>query len=755
MHRTMTRLSLGFASLSLLLGTNLQAQTSNILATAVHQEQLNYRAVPYQLFQVSAERNAQIDQEISNVVYLRLNNDALAALRQAHAPLITFSLPLANGAKKDFTLNSYNILDDGFKVYERGSDGKKKEAQVEMGAFYRGILNGQDNSLAAFTFNTNEIAAVFSTADGGNYNLVLNYRNQGLNHDNYLLFREADIKSTRQFKCGVTEAKDKIKAGQGTAAGKNAYGSCHKLRVSMHGDYKLYQRKTNNLTNSVAYLTSLFNVISALYNNEGINAVMSEAVVNTAQDNYTYGGSDEVLIKFGTDMQSGFNGDMAHMVSGYRQNGYAPLGGLAWLDVLCTTPFQAPDGSGGFLWVGPYSMANDDIMTNIPDIPVYSWDVEASSHEMGHNIGSPHTQSCSWTGGPIDNCVGVEDGSCSPGPAPAASGGTIMSYCHLTSYGINFAFGFGPLPGALIRQKMGEATCLTAFQPLKTLTTASTTRIANRQCNDGSWTYFYYDNSTASEADDELLLMVKSNGQSIGDVDITGMTVKMTTTAAFGTNAGRTVTAPYAATGWKEANRTWNVALVGAQPSAAVSVRFPFTTQDVQDLQGSLPTLTQASQLSVVSFNNLTAATNPASAPASSVNYYTNATTADATHWRLGTETNYSYAEFVSNYGIFGGSIGFKPGSTAISDLRQDNGKLIVYPNPTAGELNIVTPQNGKSMKYRLEVVDYLGRTILTKESVAASNGIIKLDVSQYAVGVYNIRCVAAGVASNCVFVKK
>ncbi len=36
-----------------------------------------------------------------------------------------------------------------------------------------------------------------------------------------------------------------------------------------------------------------------------------------------------------------------------------------------------------------------------------------------------------------------------------------MSYCHLTSAGINFNLGFGPLPKALIINNINNASCLT------------------------------------------------------------------------------------------------------------------------------------------------------------------------------------------------------------------------------------------------------------------------------------------------------
>ncbi|RYY54678.1 MAG: T9SS type A sorting domain-containing protein, partial [Chitinophagaceae bacterium] len=95
--------------------------------------------------------------------------------------------------------------------------------------------------------------------------------------------------------------------------------------------------------------------------------------------------------------------------------------------------------------------------------PTYSWTVEVVSHELGHNFGSNHTQWCGWTGGALDNCYATEasptgSAACPPGPAPV-NGGTIMSYCHLTGYGINFANGFGIQPGNRIRQVIGAASC--------------------------------------------------------------------------------------------------------------------------------------------------------------------------------------------------------------------------------------------------------------------------------------------------------
>jgi hypothetical protein len=73
--------------------------------------------------------------------------------------------------------------------------------------------------------------------------------------------------------------------------------------------------------------------------------------------------------------------------------------------------------------------------------PTASYPITLFSHETGHQLGSPHTHSCSWPGGPIDNCALPEDGLCQPGPTPIG-GGSIMSYCS----SIDFNKGIGASP---------------------------------------------------------------------------------------------------------------------------------------------------------------------------------------------------------------------------------------------------------------------------------------------------------------------
>ena len=134
------------------------------------------------------------------------------------------------------------------------------------------------------------------------------------------------------------------------------------------------------------------------------------------------------------------NHDLIHLMT---KRGNTGTGGIAWLDGLCNS----------------YGVAFSAYMDNNTsfNIPSYNWNLNVVGHEIGHNFGSEHTQSCVWQaqtynddngnvinffGGPIDNCVSPE-GGCSLTDYDGWSNqstGTMMSYCHTVSNGVTLKF---------------------------------------------------------------------------------------------------------------------------------------------------------------------------------------------------------------------------------------------------------------------------------------------------------------------------
>ncbi len=89
--------------------------------------------------------------------------------------------------------------------------------------------------------------------------------------------------------------------------------------------------------------------------------------------------------------------------------------------------------------------------------PTQIWDVLVVTHEIGHNLGTPHTHCYSP---PVDECYDQE-ANCYAGPV-VCSRGTIMSYCHLSCGGLpDIDLVFGDVVSAQIRSTVATASCLT------------------------------------------------------------------------------------------------------------------------------------------------------------------------------------------------------------------------------------------------------------------------------------------------------
>jgi hypothetical protein len=224
---------------------------------------------------------------------------------------------------------------------------------------------------------------------------------------------------------------------------------CVKLYVEC--DNKIYTDFSSNLTNATNYATSLLNNTLTLYLNDSIQAAVNQLTIWTSADPYLPAtNTGDLLDSFASAMSGGFNGDIAHLMS-RRSLG----GGVAYLDILCLNiPYYQTGISAS-------------LSTTVTPLPTYSWNSTVITHEIGHNMASPHTHACAWNGNNtrIDNCAGnfnvaYQEGTCSSFPANPVGGGTIMSYCHLQAVGINLSLGFGPQPGALIRNTVNAGTCL-------------------------------------------------------------------------------------------------------------------------------------------------------------------------------------------------------------------------------------------------------------------------------------------------------
>lgn len=358
--------------------------------------------------------------------FFKVNKDAVASLIDEQPELLTLEIPYGQDGrsvqvllynKKPYTNSAIVTTNTGDKY------------PMNKAAFYRGIVAGQENSLAAISFFDGEMSGVISCQEG-QFDI-----GKVDKKDIHVIFQSNTLSYKYNFNCGVID-DDSVDDAEPSLDVRNA-NDC--VNIFFETSYSIYQNK-GSVSAVQNYVTGFFNVVTTLYDNESVNVAISEIYVWTSQDPFPTNSSNSAL-NYYTDYRTDFNGDIAQLLA-KTSNGN---GGIAWLDVLCNTSTKHS-----------YS----DISMNYSGYPTYSWTVMVVTHELGHNIGSRHTHWCGWQGGAIDNCYQVE-GNCSPGPPPT-NGGTIMSYCHLTNYGINFSNGFGQQPGNKIRQEVQQASCLSS-----------------------------------------------------------------------------------------------------------------------------------------------------------------------------------------------------------------------------------------------------------------------------------------------------
>ncbi|WP_375443649.1 M12 family metallo-peptidase [uncultured Fibrella sp.] len=365
---------------------------------------------------------------------LRVDTEQLTRIVDERPNALAFSIPTETGSV-DLELVSVDLFSAGSKLLLGTATGTV-DVPINKGVFYQGFVKGNEKSLVAITITNGEVAGLITDETGNRVLSRLRTTQTG-----YLLYRDNTLSAPRSFTCGVNTDNVPVKT-QDVVVAESI--SCKVVNVYVEVDFDLYTKNGANVTQTTNYVANLFNQVALIYNRENIAIRIAGIKVWTVADPYVNQTSTSDLLGAfqsyqNTNPPPGVNHQLAHLLSGRALGG-----GIAYIDVLCSSTYKYGLSTG--------------LSTTYLEFPNYSWEVMVVSHEMGHNFGSPHTQSCSWPGGAIDNCYTTE-GGCAAGPAPV-NGGTIMSYCHLTSAGINLSNGFGLLPGNLIRSRVTSKACI-------------------------------------------------------------------------------------------------------------------------------------------------------------------------------------------------------------------------------------------------------------------------------------------------------
>lgn len=395
-----------------------------------------------QLFQSKNSLSADYRTIAKKYQALSINQTQLTSIVSTKPASLSLSIPF-EGKELSLQLEKTTITSDNFSIVEVLPGGEKRTSIYNSGSFYHGKVAGDNNSFVTISIFEDQVMGIISDKFG---NMVLGaVEKNGRATNEYVLYRESDLQVANPMNCFTDELPiDQANSTNDVNSQQSPNAVGEPVDIYFECDFKFYQDKGSNTNNVINYVLGFFNNTALLYANEDIKIQVSQILVWTTQDPEAAANlntTSAVLNAFSSRMVSTtYIGDYAHFLS-TRNLG----GGIAWL-------LNNPCSASKFNRTAVSAVSN-----SYNNFPTYSWTVEVVTHELGHNLGSNHTQWCGWAGGPIDNCVPPE-GTCANGPTPI-NGGTIMSYCHLTGIGINFANGFGLLPGNKIRSVVTNSPC--------------------------------------------------------------------------------------------------------------------------------------------------------------------------------------------------------------------------------------------------------------------------------------------------------
>jgi hypothetical protein len=388
---------------------------------------------------ITSKTIAGVEDNIEDYNLFDLKTGSLESVIKQRPVAMTMTIPVNFTNSFELELVAVDIFSSDFTVIQRSDN---SVADVTHGVHYRGIIKGDNSSVAAISIFGDEVMGLISSNDG---NLVIGKLQNQSSENKHIIYDDFNVITDIGLECGTEDdgIGYKKKDLEFDASTKDI-GDCIRLYIEVDKD--IHDNK-GGVTAASNYAEGLLNQVITLYGNENISSVVSQIVVWDVTSPYSSNSSSGMLSDFQANTGS-FNGDLGQLLS------YQASGGIA----------------AGFAGIcnsnSDNSLSFSSIDASYSTAPTYSWSVMVVTHEFGHLWGSRHTHACVWNGNntAIDGCSGSTEGSCAL-PGYPSQGGTLMSYCHLQSVGINFNEGFGQQPGDVIRNSVANATCTAPCGP--------------------------------------------------------------------------------------------------------------------------------------------------------------------------------------------------------------------------------------------------------------------------------------------------
>ena len=365
-----------------------------------------------QLFEPSSSEVRAITVDESKTVGISIDLTVFEELRKSYPEEFILVLPDFNGGEVQLHLERFEPFPATIKVGIHSDRGYEELDYVPRIKTYK--VTGGTGSFVLMT------DYVLGTFQHNGMQIEVKPIDDKATDGEHVLFDVNNLIVGRDFECAMEEVGtgDGHKVRELVERSEKSLSGCAEIAV----DIDSYTYSTfGDVLSATDWALALMTAVSQIYTQEVGDLVFLQTtyvhIWETADpmSNYTNQAS-EMLGTFRSTWLSdpilnSIQRDETHLLTKRNDTG---TGGIAYLDVVCSSY--------------AYGFSSALSGTTNYNISSWTWNLMVVAHELGHNLGSNHTQSCVWPGGPIDNCVSPEGGCSYEGGT--VTEGTIMSYCH-------------------------------------------------------------------------------------------------------------------------------------------------------------------------------------------------------------------------------------------------------------------------------------------------------------------------------------
>jgi len=370
----------------------------------------------------------------NKIVPLVINSEHVDHVLENKGESLDIVLPFFNETSLELELTRKDITLDNFQLVTQTAEGIFIKENYEPSFVSYKIESGDPMVTGIITYYKGRVQAVIKNGtDVFELTRLEPTRDSNLPADLYMLVNVADSPFETPLICTADMLDEEHGVHELIEENHNSMRSGGNVCVNVAIEVDYFTRLTfADSSQAVDWALGILTAVGEVYEEEvNISIVSDYAFVWEVEDPYNsyIDQSTDMLysLKDKWNMDEAFatvDRDLVHLFTKRNDTG---TGGIAFVNGAGNTNYGYGFSS---------SLTSDMEYADIP-APFFHWNLLVVSHEIGHNFGSMHTQWCGWSGGPINNCVDLEEsipGECdSYVNDPAPSIGTIMSYCHTWS----------------------------------------------------------------------------------------------------------------------------------------------------------------------------------------------------------------------------------------------------------------------------------------------------------------------------------